>query len=275
VRGIKLTSPLKVDGRLDDEIYTREQPFGGLIQVAPNYGEAQTERSDVWIMYDDRAMYVTCRCWDSAPPGEWIVNELRRDTNGLRQNDHFGVMFDTYYDRRSGFAFYTNPLGARADYSIVDEGGSQYRLESRLDVEDRPFRGRVDRRNGDSTQVASVSRRRESHLGHAAQTLRAAKERMGVISRRCRGASRDLRRSIRISAAGTLVGLDLPEAGKNLEIKPYGVSRMTTDRVRTPPTSNQLDGDVGGDIKYGSHRISQPTSPSTPISRRWRSTSSR
>ena len=31
-------------------------------------------------------------------------------------------MFDTFYDRRSGFVFYTNPLGARADYSIVDEG---------------------------------------------------------------------------------------------------------------------------------------------------------
>ena len=31
-------------------------------------------------------------------------------------------VFDTFYDRRSGFMFYTNPLGALADYSIVDEG---------------------------------------------------------------------------------------------------------------------------------------------------------
>src|SRR5215813_1633500 len=73
-------------------------------------------------MYDTERIYVACRCWDSAPAGEWIANELRRDTNQLRQNDHVGVMFDTFYDRRSGFAFYTNPLGARADYSIVDEG---------------------------------------------------------------------------------------------------------------------------------------------------------
>jgi hypothetical protein len=27
----------------------------------------------------------------------------------------------------------------------------------------------------------------------------------------------------RVSAGGTLVGLDLPEAGKNIELKPYGV----------------------------------------------------
>jgi hypothetical protein len=124
VRAIKLTAPLNLDGVLDEEVYSRERPFGGLIQVTPRYGGLQSERSDVWIMYDNTHVYMACRCWDSAPPNEWVVNELRRDTNGLRQNDHIGVMFDTFYDRRSGFAFYTNPLGARADYSVVDEGGS-------------------------------------------------------------------------------------------------------------------------------------------------------
>src|SRR3954467_15253333 len=89
VRAIKLTSPLILDGRLDEEVYTREKPFGGLIQVTPSYMELMSERSDVWITYDDANIYVTCKCWDSAPPSEWIANELRRDTNGLRQNDHF------------------------------------------------------------------------------------------------------------------------------------------------------------------------------------------
>ena len=104
VRAIKLTAPLTVDGRLDEEVYRREQPFGGLIQVVPQYGEQMTERSDVWVTYDDKYIYLTCRCWDSAPPDQWIANELRRDTGGLRNNDHIGVMFDTFYDRRSGFA---------------------------------------------------------------------------------------------------------------------------------------------------------------------------
>ena len=123
IRAIKLTTPLHVDGKLDEEVYQREQPFGGFIQVVPRYGAPQSERTDVWVMYDDHNMYVACRCWDSAPPDKWIANELRRDTNQLRQNDQIGVMFDTFYDRRSGFLFYTNPLGARADYSVVDEGG--------------------------------------------------------------------------------------------------------------------------------------------------------
>ena len=40
----------------------------------------------------------------------------------LRQNDAFGVILDTFYDRRNGFLFYTNPLGARADQAVTDEG---------------------------------------------------------------------------------------------------------------------------------------------------------
>jgi hypothetical protein len=116
VRAIKLSAPLRLDGVLDEEVYTREAPFGEMIQVAPDYGAPSTERSDIWITYDSENIYLSCRCWDSSPPEEWVVNELRRDTGGLRNNEHIGLLFDTFYDRRSGFAFYTNPLGARADY---------------------------------------------------------------------------------------------------------------------------------------------------------------
>jgi hypothetical protein len=52
IRAIRLDVPLVVDGRLDDSVYHRELPFGGLIQVAPDYGEPQTERRDVWVTYD-------------------------------------------------------------------------------------------------------------------------------------------------------------------------------------------------------------------------------
>ena len=55
----------------------------------------------------------------------------------------------------------------------------------------------------------------------------------------------------RVSSAGTLVGLDLPAAGKNLEIKPYAISKLTTDRLRNPPVANDLTATVGGDLKYG------------------------
>lgn len=55
----------------------------------------------------------------------------------------------------------------------------------------------------------------------------------------------------RVSAAGTIVGLDLPSAGSNLELKPYGIAGLSTDRVATPEIKNDGDADVGIDVKYG------------------------
>src|SRR4051812_3602628 len=250
VRAIKLDTPLNVDGKLDDEVYGRERSFGDFVQVAPKYGAAISERTEIWVMYDDEYMYVTCRCWDSEPPDKWIANELRRDTNQLRQNDHLGVMFDTFYDRRSGFAFYSNPLGARADYSIVDEGAPNsdwnpvwesktgrfdggWILEMAIPFKSLRYRSGPDQVWGIQLR-RSVRRKNEwAYLTPVPQNLAGPQ---GLN---------------RVSSGGTLVGLDLPPAGKNLELKPYAISKLTTDRVRTPAVTNDATGTVGGDMKYG------------------------
>ena len=174
VRAIRLSEPLRVDGALDESVYATNLPFGGFIQVVPKAGAPSSERTDVWVMFDARHMYVGARCWDSAPPDKWVANELRRDTNQLRQNDTFGVMFDTFYDRRSGFMFYTNPLGALADYSVVDEGPVEHRLESGLERAHRTLRRRLDRRDGDSVQDAALPFRPGTGLGHPAAARRSA-----------------------------------------------------------------------------------------------------
>ncbi len=249
VRALKLTEPLKLDGVLDEPFYTRELPFDGMLQAAPDYGDPASEKSDIWIAYDDKNMYVTCRCWDASPPDEWIINELRRDTGGLRNNEHFGVLFDTFYDRRSGFAFYANAMGARADYSIVDEGGSNTDWNPVWSVKGGRFDGgwivemaipfkSLRYRAGPDQMWGVQIRRSIRHKNEWAYLTPVPRIMAGPQALN------------RVSAGGTLVGLDLPEAGKNIEIKPYGVTRATTDNVRTPATNNVVDSDVGGDIKY-------------------------
>jgi Domain of unknown function (DUF5916) len=250
VRAIKLKQPLKVDGRLDEAVYQEFQPFGGFVQVVPNYGATESERTDIWITYDTENIYVTCRCWDSEPPEKWIANELRRDTNQLRQNDHIGVMFDTFYDRRSGFLFYTNPLGARADYSVVDEGGSNTdwnpvwesktgRFDGGWIVEMAiPFKSLRYRSGAD--QVWGIQMRRSVRRKNEWAYLTPVPQNLAGPQA-----------FNRISAGGTLVDLDLPPAGKNLELKPYATSRVTTDRTVVPALHNDVTGDFGGDVKYG------------------------
>ena len=249
VRAIKLTAPLTLDGVLAEPVYTKEAPFGGLIQVAPDAGAPATERSDLWITYDDRNIYLSCRCYETAPPEEWIVNELRRDTGGLRNNEHVGVLFDTFYDRRSGFAFYTNPLGARADYSIVDEGQSNTdwnpvwtsktgRFDGGWTVEMAiPFKSLRYRAGRDQVWGVQIRRsvRHKNEWDYLTPVPRILAGPMALN---------------RVSAGGTLVGLDLPETGKNIELKPFLIERSTTDRVRNPQIANSIRGEIGGDLKY-------------------------
>ena len=250
VRAIKLTQPLRVDGKLDEEVYARHAPFGGFIQVAPVYGEESTERTDVWITYDEDNIYVSARCWDSASPERWISNELRRDTNQLRNNDHIGVMFDTFYDRRSGFMFYTNPLGALADYSVIDEGGPNtdwnpvwesrtgtfdggWTVEMAIPFKTLRYHSGADRMWGIQLRRSIRHKNEWTYLNPVPQNL-AGPQALN-----------------RISSGGTLVGLDLPPASRNIELKPYVISRLTTDRSVAPEIDNDFDPDIGGDFKYG------------------------
>ena len=53
------------------------------------------------------------------------------------------------------------------------------------------------------------------------------------------------------SLAATLVGLEAPEGGNTLELKPYAIGDLTSDRTATPLVSNQLGADAGLDVKYG------------------------
>jgi hypothetical protein len=250
VRAIKLTEPLHLDGKLDEEVYAAHRPFGGFIQVAPKYGAESTEKTDVWITFDRDNIYVSARCWDSAPPDKWIANELRRDTNQLRQNDHFGVMFDTFYDRRSGFLFYTNVLGALADYSVIDEGGSNTDWNPVWESRTSTFEGgwsvemaipfKTLRYKSGSDQIWGFQLRRSIRYKNEWTYLNPVPQNLAGPQA-----------FNRISSGGTLVGLDLPPASRNLELKPYAISRVTTDRLRVPPVTNDFDPDLGGDVKYG------------------------
>ena len=48
-----------------------------------------------------------------------------------------------------------------------------------------------------------------------------------------------------------MVGLEVPEAHHNLDVKPFGIAGLTTDVDASPPTRNATDGDLGLDVKYG------------------------
>ena len=249
VRAIRLTEPLNVDGVLDEAAY-QTPPIDGFIQSLPLEGEPASERTDAWVFYDNDTLYLVCRCWDSAPPEDWIANDMRRDSDQLRQNDSFGALFDTFHDRRNGFNFYTTPLGARADVWITDEGNPNLdwntvwsvrtgRFDGGWTVEMAiPFKSLRYVSGEDQTWGIQMRRsiRRKNEFNYVAFVPASAGGPSGIF---------------RVSAAADLVGLDLPSAGRNIEIKPYANSSLTSDLTLAEPKSNDFEGDFGGDLKYG------------------------
>ena len=120
VRATRLAEPIVVDGRLAELIYREVPSMTEFIQQEPLEGELATEQTEVWVFFDDDNIYVSARCWDSHPE-KIVANEMRRDNRNIFNNANFAVIFDTFHDRRNGFLFYTNPLGAIFDAQVTDE----------------------------------------------------------------------------------------------------------------------------------------------------------
>ena len=121
VRAVRLERPLSIDGQLDEDVYSVVPGAGDFIQQEPREGDPATEKTEVWVLFDDKNVYVAARCWDSQPD-RWVLTELRRDNNNITNNENFSVVFDTFYDRRNGFFFQTSPLSAVRDQTFTDEG---------------------------------------------------------------------------------------------------------------------------------------------------------
>ncbi len=79
-----------LDGRLDDEAYRSVPPFGDFIQQDPAEGRPATEKTEAWVFFDDRNVYISARLFVSQPD-RLTANEMRRDGPNIFRNDYFGV----------------------------------------------------------------------------------------------------------------------------------------------------------------------------------------
>ena len=199
-------------------------------------------------MYDDRNLYFVCRCLDEHPE-RMVANEMRRDSTNLRQNDNFAVELDTFHDKRNGFLFYVTPVGGMWDSLTTDERSNNGDWNTVCGGQGEALRQGLDCRNRHPLQVAALQGRSRPGVGHQpAPDIRSKNENAYVSPIMPQWGVGGM---FRVSAAATLVGLQAPPSGKNLEIKPATINRLTTDRLAVPSTTNHVDADVALDAKYG------------------------
>ena len=248
IRAVRIDKPLKIDGRLDEEVYGVVPPAGGFIMQEPREGDAASEQTDTWVFFDSENLYVVARCWDDHPE-RWVVTELRRDNNNIIENENVSVALDTFHDHRNGFFFQTNPLGALRDQAFTDEGNPNSNWNTIWQVKSGRFEGgwtvemaipfKSLRYRGSGPQVWGINFRRMVKWKNETSFLTAVPRAYGHNG------------IFRPSSGGTLVGLETPAQSMNLEVKPYVVSSLTTDHVATAPFDNRFSRNAGFDFKYG------------------------
>lgn len=246
MRAVGLEAPLTLDGALDEAVYRTVTTASNFVQQYPISGEPATEDTDVWVFFDNRNVYVSIRCWDSQPD-RIVANEMRRDNMNIWMNDNVAVALDTFYDRRTAFFFQTNAVGGARDALIAGETATNYDWNTVWDVRTRRFdRGwtvemaipfKSLRYKPGSAQIWGINVRRIVKWKNEETLLSPSPKNYGGA-----GLSR-------LASAATLVGIVAPKASANLELKPYAISNLTTNRPAH--ISNDVNAAVGIDAKYG------------------------
>jgi hypothetical protein len=242
VSTVEASTPITLDGVLDEDVWRTAAPAADFVQAEPHEGQPATEVTEVRLAFDHDALYIGVICRD-ADPSALIINDIRKDFVTGEQ-DTFEVILDTFADRRNGFVFVTNPSGAKSDAQIANEGrdvntswDAVWTVAAKRDAggwsaELRiPFKTLRFERGGDRIWGVNFSRRirRKNEVDYWSPVPR-------------------VYNLYRAGLAGTLTGLPDASQGRNLRIKPW-VSANTTRPVGG--AAFDAGAHAGLDAKYG------------------------
>jgi len=126
VRVVRVESPPVIDGKLDDAIWQQADVISDFHQTRPGNGAEPSDRTEVYLVYDDNAIYIGARMFDSEP--DRIAAPTMRHGQGLGSDDRMVVILDPFNTGRGAYRFETNVNGVRHDaiYNSVDSFDSAW-----------------------------------------------------------------------------------------------------------------------------------------------------
>ncbi len=241
----------RIDGLLDDEVWSKAARATGFLQQRPYTGQAASESTVVRVLYTPRALYLGFSCRDRDPRG--IVHRILGRDADLSADDYFTVVLDTYHDLQNGYLFQVNPNGSRTDAVFRAEGAG----------------GQVNQ-DWDGVWKVACRMTAEGWQGEIEipwRTLRfspADNASMGLnFERQIRRINeQDLWSPIdrqfdilRVSQAGSLDGLHGIAPGRNILLRPYALGKVhrgdANDETAWDREDYRGDGEVGLDAKVG------------------------
>jgi len=225
-----------IDGRLDEEIWSRAATVEDFHQILPNEYAPPTEQTTVYVLYDEDALYVAARM----PQVNTPVQATRlRQGDVYWGDDLFSVLLSPFNDKRSGYRFQVNSNGVRMEALAQDTTDELW---------DWSGIWQAAAATDDDGWTAEIA------IPFKSLSFNPEDDTWGINFRRDVG-TRDERigwssfnRTQNPSNAGTLVGISGMELGRGLDVVPSISLRQRKDYA--PASHSESDAEPSLDVFY-------------------------
>lgn len=107
---------IKIDGNLTEKAWANAPIAADFVQNAPSPGVSPHYQTEVKVLYDNVALYVSAILYDPHPDS--ILKELGNRDAGENNADLFAVSIDTYWDKQNAFDFMVSASSVQTDSRI-------------------------------------------------------------------------------------------------------------------------------------------------------------
>lgn len=118
----RLEGSVKVDGHLDEAVYSQPASFELAYETQPAENGPAPVRTEVWVTYDSSNLYAAFRAHDPEPRK---IRARYSDRDTALNDDVVGIVLDTFNDQRRAFEFFVNPLGVQMDLMKNEMTGNE------------------------------------------------------------------------------------------------------------------------------------------------------
>lgn len=118
----KVQSPPKIDGELNDQVWSNLNIANNFSQISPNNGTPERERqkTEVKICYDSKNIYFGVMMYDNAVDS--ILKELSKRDQENKNVDGFGVFINPFNDGQIEYNFMLTAAGVQLDRKFSPTG---------------------------------------------------------------------------------------------------------------------------------------------------------
>lgn len=115
VQAFYITEPITIDGILNEPAYSQTLPAKDFVQLQPYNGRPAYRPAEVYILYDQTAIYVGGMMYDDP---DSIYNFLSARDN-IGRSDYFGIYLDPYNQGQLAYGFFITPAGVQTDIKAI------------------------------------------------------------------------------------------------------------------------------------------------------------